>query len=135
MFKLSGKRPANLGAKNGKLAPVVNKPNNVSSQADVNDRAHYVAPFKFTGDATAAFQKLVKLVQAQPRASVITQDGQYLHGEYSTPLMGFVDDVEFLLAPEEGVIHLRSASRLGYSDLGVNRKRVEALRARFEGRG
>ncbi len=71
MFKFSGKQPANLGAKNGKLAPVINKPNNVSSQADANDRAHYVAPFKFTGDAAAAFQKLVKLVQAQPRASVI----------------------------------------------------------------
>ncbi len=63
MFKFSGKRPANLGAKNGKLAPVVNKPNNVSSQADVNDRAHYVAPLKFTGDAAAAFQKLLKLVR------------------------------------------------------------------------
>jgi len=64
MFKFSGKRPANLGAKNGKLAPVVNKPNNVSSQADTNDRAHYVAPLKFAGDAAEAFQRLVKLVQA-----------------------------------------------------------------------
>ena len=133
MFKFSGKRPANLGAKNGKLAPVVNKPNNVSSQADVNDRAHYVAPLKFTGDAAAAFQKLLKLVQAQPRASVVTEDGLYLHAEFSTPLMGFVDDVEFLLAPEQRLIHVRSAARLGYSDLGVNRKRAESLRAQFEG--
>ena len=78
MFKFSGKRPANLGAKNGKLAPVVNKPNNVSSQADVNDRAHYIPPLKFTGDAAAAFQNLLKLVQAQPRASVVTQDSQTL---------------------------------------------------------
>ena len=59
MFKLSGKRAANLGSKNGKLAPVVNKPNNVSSQADVNDRAHYVAPLKFSGEAGVAFQKLL----------------------------------------------------------------------------
>jgi len=131
MFKLSCKKPANLGSKNGKLAPVVNKPNNVSSQADTNDRAHYVAPLKFAGDAAAAFQRLVKLVQAQPRASMITQDGQYLHAELRTPLMGFVDDVEFLLAPEQRVIHVRSAARLGYSDLGVNRKRVESLRAQF----
>ena len=79
MFKLSGKRPANLGSKNGKLAPVVKKPNNVSSQTDVSDRAHYVAPLKFTGDAAVAFQKLLKMVQSQPRASVVTQDGQYLH--------------------------------------------------------
>jgi len=131
MFNFSGKRPANLGANNGKLAPVVNKPNNVSSQTDTNDRAHYVAPLQLVGDAAAAFQKLVKLVQAQPRASMITQDGQYLHAELRTPLMGFVDDVEFLLAPEQRVIHVRSAARLGYSDLGVNRKRVESLRAQF----
>ena len=102
MFKLSGKRPATLGSKNGKLAPVVKKPNNVSSQADVNDRAHYIAPLKSTGDAAVAFQKLLKLVQSQPRAIVVTQDGQYLHAEFSSPLMGFVDDVEFLLAPGIG---------------------------------
>jgi len=116
------------------LTPVANKPNNVSSQADVNDRAHYVAPLKFTGDAAPAFQKLLKLVQAQPRTSVVTRDGQYLHAEFSTPLMGFVDDVEFLLAPEPRLIHVRAAARLGYSDLGVNRKRAESLRAQFEGR-
>ena len=91
MFKLSGKRPATLGSKNGKLAPVVKKPNNVSSQADVNDRAHYVAPLKFSGEAGVAFQKLLKLVQSQPRAIVVTQDGQYLHAEFRSALMGFVD--------------------------------------------
>ena len=131
MFKFSGKPPANLGAKNGKLAPIVHKPNNVSSQADSHDRAHYVAPFSFTGDAAAAFEKLVKLVQSQPRARLITQDGQYLHAEFSTPGLGFVDDVEFLLRPEQALIHVRSAARLGYSDFGVNRKRVESLRAQF----
>jgi len=132
MFKLSGKRPANLGSKNGKLAPVVKKPNNVSSQADVSDRAHYVAPLKFTGEAEVAFQKLLKLVQSQPRAIVVTQDGKYLHAEFSSPLMGFVDDVEFLLAPEQRLIHVRSAARLGYSDFNVNRKRAESLRTQFE---
>ena len=134
MFKLKGKRPANLGSKNGKLAPVVQKPNNVSSQADVNDRAHYVAPLKFNGEAQVAFQKLLKLVQSRPRAIVVTQDGQYLHAEFSSPLMGFVDDVEFVLAPEQRLIHVRSAARLGYSDFGVNRKRAESLRAQFESR-
>ena len=134
MFKISGKRPATLGSNNGKLAPVVKKPNNVSSQADVNDRAHYVAPLKFNGEAEVAFQKLLKLVQSQPRALVITQDGQYLHAEFSSPLMGFVDDVEFVLAPEQRLIHVRSAARLGYSDFGVNRKRAESLRTQFESR-
>ena len=133
MFKFSGKKPANLGAKNGKLAPVVNKSNNVSSQADITDRAHYVAPFKFTGDAAAAFQKLVRLVQTQPRVRVITQDSQYVHAEFSSALMGFVDDAEFLLVPEQMVIDVRSAARLGSSDFGVNRKRVESLREQFVG--
>ena len=131
MFKFSGKRPTNLGASNGKLAPVVNKPNNVSSQADVNDPPHYVEPFKFSGDAPTAFHRLVKLVQAQPRASVVTREGQYVHAELSSPLMGFVDDVEFLLAPEQSVIHVRSAARLGIYDFGMNRKRIESLRAQF----
>lgn len=131
MFKFSGKPPVNLGASNGRLAPVVNRPNNVSSQASVDDRVHYVAPFQFAGDAVEAFQKLVQLVQAQPRARVVLRDGQYLRAEFSTPLLGFVDDVEFLLAPEQAMIHVRSAARLGYSDFGVNRKRVEALRGQF----
>ena len=134
MFKLSGKRPTTLGSNSGKLAPVVNKPNNVSSQADVNDRAHYVAPLKFSGEAQVAFQKLLKLVQPQPPAIVVTHDCQYLRAEFSSSLMGFVDDVEFVLAPEQGLIHVRSAARLGYSDFGVNRKRAESLRAQFESR-
>ena len=71
-------------------------------------------------------------MQAQPRASVVTQGGQYLHAGFSSALMGFVDDVEFLLATDQMVIHVRSAARLGYSDLGVNPKRVESLRAQFE---
>lgn len=90
MFKLSGKRPANLGSKYGKLAPVVKKLNNVSSQADVSDHTHYVAPLKFTADAAVAFQKLLKLVQSQPRAIVVTR------AEFNSPLMGFVDDVDSL---------------------------------------
>src|SRR6266436_5348416 len=130
MFKFSGKQPANLGAKNGNLAPVVNKPNNVSSQADTNDRAHYVAPLKFAGDAAAAFQRLVKLVQAQPRASVVTQDGQYLHAEFSSALMGFVDDVEFLLAPDQMVIHVRSAARLFRSRCEPQARRITARAVR-----
>jgi uncharacterized protein (DUF1499 family) len=131
MFHFSGKRPMNLGASAGKLASPVDKPNNVSSQAPATDRKHYVVPFTFEGDPVAAFQKLVKLVQAQPRARIMTRSENYLHAEFQSPLMGFVDDVEFLLLPAERVIHVRSGARLGYSDFGVNRKRVESLRAQF----
>jgi len=132
MFKLSGKRPSNLGVKDGKLAPVVNKPNNVSSQAAAGDALHYIAPFKFTRDAKQAMQRLAKVIQAQPRTEIVRQDDRYVYAEFSTKLMGYVDDVEFYLEPDEKLIHVRSASRLGYSDLGMNRKRVEALRAEFE---
>jgi uncharacterized protein (DUF1499 family) len=132
MFKLKGKRPDNLGVKDGKLAPSVNKPNNVSSQADASDSVHYIAPLKFTRDAKMAMQRLAKVLQAQPRVEIVKQDDRYLYAEFSSKLMGYVDDVEFYLAPEQKVIHVRSASRLGYSDLGMNRKRIEALRAEFE---
>ena len=131
MFHFSGKRPANLGARDGQLAPANSKPNNVSSQAAVSDTKHHVAPFQFSGDPAMAFEKLVKLVRAQSGASVITQNGGYVHAEFSSALMGFVDDVEFLLAPEQGVIHVRSGARLGYADFGVNRQRIESLRAQF----
>lgn len=132
MFKLRGKRPGNLGVNNGKLAACSSKPNSVSSQADPSDQYHYIAPLKFTRDAKSAMQRLLKVVQAQPRTEIIKQDDAYLYAEFSTALMGYVDDVEFLVLPEQKLIHVRSASRLGHSDLGVNRKRAEALRAEFE---
>lgn len=125
MFKLRGKRPAHLGVHDGRLAPPPRKPNCVSSQAAGGPAA--IEPLRFSGDPAAAMQRLQTLVAAEAEIIEATQD--YLYAEYSTPLMGFVDDVEFLLG--DGVIHLRSASRLGYSDLGANRKRIERLRARF----
>ena len=132
MFKLRGKRPGNLGVTNGRLAACPTKPNSVSSHADPADRYHYIAPLKFSRDAKSAMQRLLKVVQAQPRTEIVQQTDTYLYAEFSTALMGYVDDVEFLLVPEPKTIHVRSASRLGRSDLGVNRKRVEALRAEFE---
>ncbi len=126
-MKFSGKRPTHLGVKNGRLADCPNKPNCVNSQAI--DKLHAIAPLSFSGDATTAMQKLKALVQAMPRTQVIESRADYLNVECSTPLMGFVDDVEFYC--DGRVIHVRSASRLGYSDLGVNRKRVEAVRAGF----
>jgi len=74
-------------------------------------------------------QKLAGVVAAIPRTQVIQSRADYLYVEFSTPLMGFVDDVEFYC--DGKAIQVRSASRLGYSDLGVNRKRIEAIRAAF----
>ena len=131
MFKFSGKRPKNLGVNNGRLAPTVNKPNNVSSQADPSDSTHYVPPLAFKGDAATAMKKLLGIVKGTPRTQVIESRADYLYAEFSTPLMGYVDDVEFYC--DGKAVHVRSASRLGYSDLGVNRKRVEAVRSAFSG--
>ena len=127
MLKFPGKRPTNLGVRDGKLAPARSTPNCVSSQA--TDKGHHVPPLGFSGDPRVAMQRLKAVVQGMARTQVVDSRGDYLYAEFSTPLMGFVDDVEFYC--DGKVIHMRSASRLGYSDLGVNRKRVEAIRNAF----
>ena len=128
-MKFPGKRPKNLGVTGGQLAPCPNKPNCVSSQA--SDKAHHVSPLSANGGAGAAMQKLKTIVQGIPRTTVIESRPDYLYAEFATQLMGFVDDVEFYHDGQS--IHVRSASRLGYSDMGVNRKRVETIRAAFGG--
>ena len=127
MFKFSGKRPSDLGVTAGKLKAASPKPNSVASQADAGYAK--IAPFAAGSDPQATWAKLCALVKAE--ASIIKSSDDYLYAEYTSPLMGYVDDVEFLLQAEQGVIHLRSASRLGYSDMGANRKRIESLRARL----
>lgn len=129
-MKFPGKRPQNLGVSAGKLAPCSSKPNCVSSQA--SSPKHYVEPLGFADAAAAAMLKLKVVVEAMPLTAVIECRADYLYAEFSTPGLGFVDDVEFYC--DGALIHVRSASRLGYSDLGVNRKRVEALRRAFAAR-
>jgi uncharacterized protein (DUF1499 family) len=128
----SGKRPDNLGVKDGRLATCGRRLNCVSSQADPADAQRYVAPIPFKGDAQAALSAARKAVERMRRATVIRQEGNYLHAEFRSRLMGFVDDVELMFDERSGVLHVRSASRLGRRDYGVNRARVEALRARLE---
>lgn len=115
--------------RDGRLAPCPSSPNCVSSQA--GDEVHRVAPIPFTGTAGAAIDRLAGIVRSLPRASVITATETYLHAEFRSAVFRFVDDVEFLADEPAGVIQLRSASRVGSSDLGVNRKRVETIRARW----
>lgn len=130
MFKFSGRRPGDLGVKDGRFTAARTwKPNWVSSEVEPGD-AHYVAPLKCSRDAKAAMQRLAKVVQELPRTRVVEQQDGYLYVECSTPLMGYVDDVEFHC--DGRVIHARSSSRLGIRDFNVNRKRIEAIRARFE---
>jgi len=75
---------------------------------------------------------LTSLVQGMPRAKIVERTGDdYLYAVFTTPLFGFCDDVEFFVAADDGVVHVRSQSRLGYGDGGVNRKRVEAIRRKW----
>lgn len=130
----SGTRPTNLGTKAGRLAPPAMRPNNVSSQADQKaDSAHYIAPLKFKGDPAAAFKRLRAILGGWPRATIVADQPEYLHVETASKGFGFVDDNEFLLDRKARVIHVRAAARLGYSDMGANRARIEALRSRFAG--
>ena len=130
----SWKRPDNLGVKEGRLAAAKPTPNCVSSQADAADAEHYIAPIPFKGAAAEALAAVRKAVEGMQGASIIRHEGAYLYAEYRTPIMRFVDDVEFVFDEKAGLLHVRSASRLGRRDFGVNRARVEALRARIEGR-
>jgi uncharacterized protein (DUF1499 family) len=127
----SWKRPDYLGVKDGKLARCKRTPNCVSSQADPADAEHYIAPIAFKGATGAAMTAARRAIESMAGATVIRQEGNYLYAEYRTRLLRFVDDLELAFDEKAGVLHVRSASRLGRRDFGVNRARVEALRARI----
>ena len=129
----TGVRPANLGIKDGKLAPCPSLPNCVSSQS--SDREHAVEPLTFPGTVTRAHAALKTIILSMKRSQIITDTDSYMHAEFTSALFRFVDDVEFQFDENAKLIHVRSASRLGNSDLGVNRKRVEEIRARWTASG
>ncbi|MEE3715986.1 DUF1499 domain-containing protein [Tumidithrix elongata RA019] len=130
LFSFSGTRPTNLGVQAGKLSPCPNSPNCVSSQS--SDLEHKIDPIRYTGDPAKAIANLKTVIQGLERTKIISETEDYLYAEFTSALMGYVDDVEFYLNRETNVIEVRSASRLGQSDLGVNRKRVEAIRTRLQ---
>lgn len=123
----AGERPNNLGARGGILAACSGSPNCVSSQA--GNEKHRIAPLEFNGDPDAAFACLKQVLGQRSDTTVIEDLPGYLRVELRTVL--FVDDGEFLLDRTDNVIHVRSASRLGYSDLGKNRSRLENIRSQF----
>lgn len=114
-----------MGVRDGSLAPCKRTPNCVSSQADPGDREHYIAPLAFAG----SISDLRRTLEVMPRVKVIREGSDYLYAEFRTPLMRYVDDVEFLKMGS--LLHVRSASRLGRRDFGVNRRRVEEIRRRL----
>lgn len=129
LFSFSGTRPSNIGVTNGKLLDCPNSPNCVSSLS--SDAEHKIAPLTYTGDPAKALEALKAVISNMPRTKIITAEGNYLYAEFTSALMGYVDDVEFYLNVDNNLIQVRSASRLGQSDLGVNRDRIEAIRTQL----
>ena len=135
MGLFSGKRPESLGVAAGRLAPCKPSPNCVSSQADRSDAMHYIPPIAARGDPARTFAELKRIVRATERVSIVRDSRDYLYAEYRSRLFGFVDDVEFWVDPRAEVIQVRSASRVGRSDLGVNRERIEGIRLQLTATG
>jgi uncharacterized protein (DUF1499 family) len=124
----SGSPPSSLGVKEKRLSACPSSPNCVSSQSD--DERHRIDPLRFTSAPGEAMGRLKRVILGMKRARVVRETSDYIHVEFRT-LLGFVDDAEFYLDESQKVIHLRSASRVGYWDLGVNRKRMESVRKEF----
>jgi uncharacterized protein (DUF1499 family) len=133
MGLFTGMRPTDLGVKDSRLKPAPGSPNAVSSQA--SGGYHAIAPLGYGSSPERAMPALVNIVRDTPRTHIVIQTAEYLYVEYSSALMGFVDDVEFWFEPNTKLIQVRSASRLGYSDFGVNRARIEDVRRRLAATG
>ena len=120
--------PATAGP--DRISPCPASPNCVSSRS--KDSARFIEPLHYAGDRADARQKLIELLDNSKHVRLISVETDYLHAEFRSFVFNFVDDVEFHFPSQERIIHVRSASRTGYYDFGVNRRRVEQFRARFE---
>lgn len=129
----AGRRPAASGVVDGRLAPCPRTPNCVGS--DETRPRHQIAPFELAAPPDRAWRALREELSRWPRTRIVRDEPGYLHAECASRVFRFVDDLELHLRPAEGRIAVRSASRIGYSDLGVNRRRVEALREALRARG
>jgi uncharacterized protein (DUF1499 family) len=132
----AGSMPGNLGIQDGKLKPPSRTPNSVSSQADLwpdHPQREYarIDPLALTGDGKATIAKIAKVLEGLPGTRIVEHRDDYLYAQCTTALMRFTDDVEFWFDPVAGVVQVRSASRVGRKDFGVNRARIEAIRARM----
>jgi uncharacterized protein (DUF1499 family) len=119
----------NLGIKNGRLSACPDTPNCVSSQSI--KKSDYIDPIVWPQNFPDIKSILFDTINAMKRTRIVSHDKNYVHVEFTTAVFRFVDDVEFLIDEKNRTIHVRSASRVGYSDLGVNRKRVEKIRKNF----
>jgi uncharacterized protein (DUF1499 family) len=133
---LRGTAPGDLGVRDGRLKAPSTTANSVSSQTALwpgHPQAAYatIEPLALRGDGVVTMTKLRELIEASPGGKVVEASNDYLRAEFSTRWLGFVDDAEFWFDPAAGVVQVRSSSRLGREDLGVNRQRIESLRSRL----
>ncbi|MEB3309063.1 MAG: DUF1499 domain-containing protein [Snowella sp.] len=128
-----GSVPPNLGVKNDQLAPCPNSPNCVVSQN--GDAQHAIAPIAYQTTLEQAKTTLLKVLTVVPGTEVVEQTDHYIRAESTSKIFGFVDDVEFYFPEDNPIIQVRSASRLGDSDLGVNRRRIEQIRLALQDLG
>jgi uncharacterized protein (DUF1499 family) len=117
------------GVPSDRLSPCPKSPNCVSSLSE--DKSHQVDPLTYSATLEEAREKLISVIKSLKRSEIVTAENNYIHATFTSFLFRFVDDVEFSFDDETKVINVRSASRTGYSDLGVNRRRVEEIRKRF----
>ena len=122
----------NMGIHDGRLLPCPTSPNCVSSDAA---GGHHIEPYHLATNPEDAWRNLMETVSSLPRARWIETAEDYAHAEFRSALFGFVDDTEFLLLKDDKIIAVRSASRVGYADLGANRKRIELIRTRLRESG
>jgi uncharacterized protein (DUF1499 family) len=128
IMSLFGHRPDDLGVTDGQLKACPDSPNCVCSYAVETDREHYIVPLTVPLGSQQPMETLKEVISSLPRTVIVTAKDDYLYVEFTSSLMRFVDDVEFQWLPADGIIHVRSASRIGHSDLGANRKRIEKIR-------
>jgi uncharacterized protein (DUF1499 family) len=131
---VGGARPKDLGLSEGKLRPCPNGSRNCVA-SETPEPARRVASIRLSVDPARALERIAEVIAEMPRAKVVTQNDAYLHAEFTSLVFRFVDDLELRLDRDTKSVHVRSASRVGKGDLGVNRRRVEELEQRLRAAG
>lgn len=122
--------PKNLGVKDGKLAKMPNSPNAISSQTNIKSKK--VEALEFSGDLEATRTKIIKVINNYEGTNIIINEKNYIYAVFTTGGMKFKDDVEFYFDEDSNLIHYRSASRVGYSDMGLNKKRFNEIQKYYD---
>lgn len=125
----SGTKPEDLGCTEGRLSPCPDSPNCVSSQS--SDKFHYIQPLTYRGTLTETRNALLSVIGKLSNSEMVKVKDHYVHAKFTSRFFRFTDDVEFCIDDDLRIIHVRSSSRVGYYDFGVNRRRIERIRAKF----